>query len=152
MIPDLENPHSSPWPVLPKGIHQASIAEIERCFTQNQRRRQLFNGLMRALKALKLAGCRAVYLDGSYVTEKPEPGDYDACWDPTGVNPKKLDPVFLDFTNSRKSQKQKYGGEFFPFGAQAAPGQAFLDFFQNDRHTGQRKGILLIDLTCEPLT
>lgn len=103
------------------------------------------------MKALHKAGCRTVYVDGSFVTDKPAPGDYDICWDPAGVNPALLDPVFLDFDNSRKNQKSVYGGEFFPFNFQVEPGKTFLDFFQNDRHTGQPKGILLVDLTCEPL-
>ncbi|GEN29621.1 hypothetical protein HVA01_32670 [Halovibrio variabilis] len=120
-------------------------------FATNAIRRQLFDGLLSAFTALRDAGCRTIYLDGSYVTAKPHPGDYDVCWDPTGVIHEKIDPVFLDFSNKRKNQKLKYGGEFFPFGFQAAPGKTFLEFFQNDRFTGHSKGILSIDLTCDPL-
>jgi hypothetical protein len=151
MIPALVNPHSSPWPVLPVGIHPATLEEIERVFVFNQRRRNLFVGLLRAMSALRKAGCRTVYVDGSFVTSKPEPGDYDICWDPDGVSHSLLDPVFLDFGNKRQSQKSAYGGEFFPFNFQVEPGKTFLNFFQNDRHTGQPKGIISVDLTCEPL-
>jgi hypothetical protein len=151
MIPTLENPHLSPWPVLPAGIHPATLEEVESVFASNAKRRRLFAGFRHACKALREAGCTTVFLDGSFVTAKPNPGDYDACWDPNGVDPNRLDPVFLDFDNARRSQKLKYGGEFFPFGWQAEPGKTFLTFFQNDRFTGQAKGILTIDLTCEPL-
>ena len=27
------------------------------------------------------AGVEVLYLNGSFVTAKPDPGDYDACWD-----------------------------------------------------------------------
>lgn len=151
MIPSLVNPNQSPWPVLPAGIHVATMAEVEQVFATNPTRRQLFEGMRAAFVALRAAGCRKVYLDGSYVTAKPQPGDYDVCWDPVGVTREKIDPVFLDFSDKRKNQKLKYRGEFFPFSAEAEPGKTYLEFFQNDRFTGHSKGILSIDLTCEPL-
>lgn len=149
MIPDLDNLGASPWKALPPGIHSASLAEIEIAFATTPHRRKLFAGLVAAAESLAKAGCQSLYLDGSYVTGKPTPGDYDACWEPTGVNPTLLDPVFLDFSNKRQNQKNKYEGEFFPFGIQAAPGISFMDFFQTDRFTGLRKGIVLIDLRRE---
>ena len=36
-----------------------------------------------------------VYVDGSFVTEKETPGDFDACWEMDGIDPIKLDPIFL---------------------------------------------------------
>ena len=149
MIPDLINLDGSPWPVLPPGVHAASLDEVRNVFGTNQRRRELCEGLEGAAQALHIAGCKALLLDGSFVTGKPIPGDYDALWDPTGVSPHKLDPVFLDFENSRASQKTKFGGEFFPFGLEAAPGVAFILFFQTDRFSGKQKGILIIDLEKE---
>lgn len=67
-----------------------------------------------ALAALNRAGCSRVYIDGSFVTVKREPGDYDACWDIDGVNVEALDSVFLDFSKGRAAQKRKYFGEFSP--------------------------------------
>ena len=46
-----------------------------------------------ALEVLHRAGCSKVYIDGSFVTVKLEPGDYDACWDIDGVNVEALDSV-----------------------------------------------------------
>lgn len=88
-----------------------------------------------------------LYLDGSYVTAKPNPGDYDACWEPAYVDASLLDPVFLDFTNRRAAQKQKYYGEYFISIAQAdATGRTFLDFFQIEKDSGEAKGIIGINL------
>jgi hypothetical protein len=149
MIPSLDDLGPSPWKVLPPGIHSASLADVETAFATTPHRRELFAGLVEAAEKLAVAGCQFLYLDGSYVTGKPCPGDYDACWDPTGINPALLDPVFLDFSNKRQNQKIKFKGEFFPFGAAASPGKSFIDFFQTDRYTGLRKGIVLIDLRNE---
>ena len=135
---------------LPEGVHQAEMNEIEKRFSYNPRRLWLFGGLKRAMADLGTAGCQMLYLDGSFVTDKEFPGDFDACWDPKGVIIAKLDPVFLDFSNRRAAQKAKYFGEFFPAQATAnatAPFYTFLKFFQMDTTTGIRKGIIGIKIT-----
>jgi hypothetical protein len=133
---------------LPPGIHDAILEEVRDTYATNLRRRTLFKGLSQACKSLKSAGCSVIYLDGSYVTEKTIPGDYDVCWDPEGVDTGKLDPVFLDFKNNRAAQKSKYGGEFFPSSAKSLPGNewTFVKFFQKDKETGADKGIIRIHL------
>jgi hypothetical protein len=150
MIPALVGIPGSPWSVLPPGVHAATLAEVERTFTYNPRRRALFAGLVLAASHLSLVGCRRMLLDGSYVSAKPVPGDYDACWDPDGVNFEKLDAVFDDFDNGRANQKARFGGEFFPSTViETASGAAFADFFQIDRFTGMKKGILSIALATD---
>ena len=104
-------------------------------------------GLKAAMDSLRDAGCRTVYVDGSFVTGKEIPGDFDACWEMEGVDPVILDPVLLTFDNGRAAQKAKYMGELFPASHIADDdGFSFLDFFQTDRETGRRKGIVAIDL------
>lgn len=133
---------------LPPGVHECTWDEFSRRFGWNEHRRRLLGGLRRALEALKVAGCRRVYIDGSYVTAKELPNDYDACWDLSGVDDALLDPVLLEFDNRRLAQKTKYFGEMFPAQWQADPstGQAYLDFFQTDRNTGEAKGIVALDV------
>jgi hypothetical protein len=143
MIPDYNRDSKAPWPLLPPGVWDASIEEIEDRFAINAKRILLFNGLRHALENLFNAGCKQVFLDGSYVTEKPIPGDYELCWDSTGVNPAVLDPVMLVFSNGRAAQKQKYLGEFFPVSwIEGGSGKPFLEFFQIDKHSGEAKGII----------
>lgn len=149
MIPDLITQPNSPWKILPPGIHVASLSDVEATFAYNTKRRQLYLGLMDASHSLYSAGCKTVYIDGSFVTGKPIPGDFDACWDPTGVDVNKLDPVFLDFADGRRNQKLRFMGELFPFNAYAEPGRIFLDFFQVEKHSGGKKGVVAIDLTKE---
>ena len=132
---------------LPPGIHHAGWQEIVDRFGATAKRRQLLQGLKLALESLRVAGCAIVFLNGSFVTAKAEPGDFDACWEIEGVDVDRLDSVLLQFDNRRVAQKAKYGGELFPSLAKADPfGTRFLEFFQRDRLTGNAKGILAIDL------
>lgn len=86
-------------------------------------------------------------MEGSFVSEKELPGDFDACWEMSGVDPGLLDPVLLDFSDRRAAQKARFGGELFPAQAAAEPtGTVFLDYFQRDRRTGDPKGIIALDL------
>jgi uncharacterized protein DUF6932 len=64
---------------LPEGIHDATWDEIVEGFGTNERRRELLEGLQRALDSLRAAGCRRAYVDGSFVTANEEPNDFDAC-------------------------------------------------------------------------
>lgn len=145
MIPEFVDIGAS-WMVLPPGIHTATLREVENRFASGERRRDLFAGFAKAYRSLEMAGCLIVYLDGSFVTEKPNPGDYDACWDPTGVDPAKIDPVLFEFKDNRRDQKTKYGGEFFPSSALADGHAFFVDYFQKDKETGRRKGIIALHL------
>jgi hypothetical protein len=106
------------------------------------------DGLEAALNSLAGAGCRAVYIDGSFVTKKLIPNDYDLCWSIADVEPERLDPVLLDFSLSgRLAMKAKYRGDLFPAEIpEGASGKAFLDFFQTDKITGKPKGIVLVEL------
>lgn len=152
MIPALVPLLGSPWTILPPGAHAASLEDVAAAFATNAWRRELFDGLVLACGKLRSAGCSGIYLDGSYVTGKPKPGDFDACWDPGGVDPAQLDPVFLEFANGRAAQKAAFKGEFFPSSMMCMDvGQAFVDFFQLDRFTGKQKGIIAISLSADPL-
>jgi hypothetical protein len=132
---------------LPRGVHLATWREIEDRLSFSPRRRQLLAGFRRACEGLREAGCRLVYLDGSFVTRKEDPGDFDACWDVQNVDDEKLDPVFWDFSRGRAAQKQRFLGEFFPAHLpEGATGRAFVDFFQVNKLTGKPKGILAIRL------
>jgi hypothetical protein len=132
---------------LPEGIHEASWEEIVDRYGTTDGRRALLEGLQQALESLRGAGCRRLYIDGSFVTAKDEPADFDACWEAAGVDPDLLDPVLLTFANRRAAQKERFGGELFPADWEADPhGTRFLDYFQQDSVTGERKGIVALDL------
>ena len=107
-------------------------------------------GLKTALDSLKIAGCQTVYIDGSFVTTKEVPNDFDVCWEVGGVDPYLLDPVLLMFDAGRAAQKAKYCGELLPNGIEGDTGLTFLEFFQVDKETGNPKGIVALDLRRLP--
>jgi hypothetical protein len=128
-------------------MHKADWKEVEAALGGSAWRVALLLGLREALGLLSEAGCRTAYLDGSFVTAKKDPGDFDVCWEARGVKPDLLDPVFFDFSANRRAQKERFGGELFPTEATAdSAGTGFLDYFQRDRRTDQPKGILELSL------
>ena len=145
MIPEFDE-HGN----LPPGIHHATWSEIVTRYATSVRRRELLDGLLDALRSLKGARCATAYLDGSLVTSKDHPGDFDACWESDGVILNRLDPELLTFSDGRAAQKARYGGELYPAELPAdADGTTYLDFFQRDR-LKQQKGIIALDLTGLP--
>ena len=135
---------------LPPGIHEATWAELTARYGSTPRRLGLLAGLKAALDALRAAGCTRAHVDGSFVSRKAEPGDFDACWETDGVDLDALDPVLLTFADRRRAQKQRYGGELFPADFDAdgprSTGTTFLRFFQRDRDTGDAKGVIALNL------
>lgn len=136
---------------LPPGVHEATWDEFLARYGYTPHRLALLAGLKLALDALRVAGCRRVYVDGSFVTAREVPGDFDGCWDVDGVDLGRLDPVLLTFANRRAAQKAKFRGELFPAVAAADRfGTRFLEFFQRDKLIGESKGIVAIDLEGLP--
>lgn len=136
--------------LLPPGIHWATWNEIIERFGYTQHRKRLLSGLKNALIALKEVGCKFAYLDGSFVTFKLIPNDFDACWEADGVNLIELErkePILLQFSNGRVAQKSKFMGELFLIENNNINNElTFLEFFQIDKETGKRKGIVGINL------
>ncbi len=133
---------------LPQGIHWAEWTEFKARFGINFSRRRLIQGLELAMTELKKAGCQTIYINGSFVTDKPIPNDFDACWEREGVDIDYLRenaPYLLRFFDSRM-QKAKYKGEIYPSDQPVDEVIITLDFFQQDRN-GHPKGIIAIDLT-----
>ena len=134
---------------LPPGVHEALWSDVAARFAGNAHRVRLMVGLLSACRNLAAAGCRELLLNGSFVTAKSLPGDYDGAWETAGVDPDRLDPVLLDFSNRRAAMKEKYLGDLFPASALAAPGVLYRDFFKRDR-SGVEKGVVLIALEGLP--
>jgi hypothetical protein len=137
MIPEFDSNGN-----LPPGIHAATLAQIRQRYANTPLRKYLFSGLVNLAKSLKASGCRTLYVDGSYITNKTEPGDLDAVWEYEGVD-NTIDPLLRKGWDL-KAIKRKYGGDVFC----RMPDLLDVDhveFFQTDR-MGQSKGIIKIDL------
>jgi len=140
-------PGFQPDGLLPPGLHPATWDEFSQRYGWTEHRHRLLAGIKRALAALKAAGCKRVYIDGSFVTAKKVPNDFDGLWEIAGVNPDLLDPVLKNFNGKREAQKAKYLGELFPLITNpVAMGRTWMEFFQTDRASGKPKGIIVIDI------
>lgn len=131
---------------LPPGIHWANWDEIVITFGSNQHRLSLLVGMKSALNNLYVAGCRTVYIDGSFVTSKTYPEDFDCCWDTTDVQGDLLELTLMDLSNQRAAQKEMYGGELIPYSPGEDLKKGILQWFQTDKVTGDCKGIVGLSL------
>lgn len=142
MIPELTR-----LGILPPGVHGTTWSELSQRFGNNGQRKSILAGIRQAATVLTKAGCRRLWIDGSFVSSKAKPKDWDGCWDPFGVASSLLDPDFLDFSKAgRARMKTKYMADLFPASLpEGNTGLAFLNFFQQDR-SGDPKGLVTLDL------
>lgn len=111
-------------------------------FGWNQHRRNLLDGLAVALQDLRRIRCKRAWLDGSFVTNKNYPNDFDLCWDMDDVDWDNLAAPLEDLKPPRQKQKAIYLGDVIPNVVESSSGQPFLDFFQEDTQTGRIRGIV----------
>lgn len=135
---------------LPEGIHTLTWDEFKEQFGFSPRRKVLMQGLFAVIQILKECGCDAIYIDGSFVTDKLEPDDWDACFKGSMEAIYKLDnrdtDLVLDDIRKRDRQKEKYFGELYPPYIIAEKEMCYLDFFQCIKGSRNKKGIIKIML------
>ena len=132
-------------------MHEATWEELATRYGTTPHGASLLAGLKRALDSLRDAGCGRAYVDGSFATAREERADVDVCWEESNVDPLLLDPALMDFSERRRAQKERFGGELFPTTMSPGPGCAdLLDCFQHERATNAPKGIVAIDLKDLP--
>jgi len=138
---------------LPPGDHQASLEEIAKRLGFTPRRRWLLKGLRAAVEAFWMAGVEEVYIDGSFCTEKPDPGDIDGYWvEPDSEVYERIDPYWIDLRPMLVQPVRKWkwrmwadhGVEFFIHPAmQATAEEKFPQFFRHDRE-GRPRGVIQV--------
>lgn len=145
MIPDFMDDG-----LLPPGVHEATLEELREKLGFSRKRRTLIDGLERALELMSGCGVRRVYIDGSFVTDKPRPNDIDGCYDvEPGMALSHMAPIWPLTHQNRVRSREMYGMEFFPADVvEAGSGQPFLRFFQQDRE-GNPKGVVAMELRSE---
>ena len=141
--------------VLEPGDHEAdSWDEIERKLGKSPERKELLVGLKKILIHLKEAGCKKVILNGSFVTMKERPRDFDLCWEIEDVEEDLLDPILLDVYMQREEIKKKYQGDIYPSTALGSvnPMRVIEDFFRINKGSdgAKKKGLIVIHLQQFP--
>ena len=131
---------------LPPGRHLATWNEIVDRFSTNPHRTALSRMLFEALRMLSKAGCRQVWINGSYVTDKERPGDVDVLYDAWALRPNELDQLFRSETAATRADRNKiYGGDYFPVYDDELDG-ALISHFETDR-SDIPKGIVQLSLS-----
>lgn len=133
--------------VLPVGVHDATLAEVEARFTSRgniDRRTELFKRFRSYLSDLRLTGLvLVVYVDGSFTTSKPAPTDIDlvievpAGYDLAGDFPHYHQQVLRA---ERVRRVWKFDVLVAPTGTEDLRGH--LETFQTDSRSGLAKGII----------
>ena len=128
---------------LPPGRHSASWSEVVERFATNAHRTELLGFLENALQLLRQAGCRQVWLNGSFTTDAAQPHDVDVAWDAYGVRPKDLHPLFRSNTSEIRAERSKvFGGDYVAVFEDDA---SVIRFYETDR-SDVPKGIVAINL------
>src|SRR6516162_3295011 len=107
MIPDLTREGQ-----LPSGIHDTTMGELRRRFgSANAARVRLMKGVSAVVGRARRAGAKALYINGSFVTDKKDPGDWDALLVfPVGYNASSEDSLVLA---DRERMKMEHDADLF---------------------------------------
>jgi hypothetical protein len=129
---------------LPEGLHEASEEEVVARFGQSTSRREYLLGrLRRWLELARAVGAQRFFINGSFVTDKVEPGDVDAVvWLPEDWDAQ-LGAVRPGAIELWKMIKTRQPEELFA-ARDAWEWTAWLEFFSSIRNSTRRKGVIEI--------
>lgn len=106
--------------LLPPGRHRLTLAELRNLtvtpFSDSGHRDKMFLRLEAWILAINRFGVHGtIWVDGSFLTQKPNPGDIDCVlWNPTTVNPlSPTDEASLLRLVSQPLAKSSYGLDFY---------------------------------------
>ncbi|KAA6345245.1 hypothetical protein EZS27_007175 [termite gut metagenome] len=132
---------------LPEGIYETTFEEIKERLGFSNRRNRLLIGMKELMDVCKQLRCNVFYLDGSFVSEKLRPSDYDACWDTTSIH---RELVLKAASESiLAALEEEYGGEIYYARDKSFrnPSITILEDFQLCKENPAiKKGILKINL------
>ena len=142
MIPDFREDG-----YLPEGLHLATAAEITFRFgTATPRRRRLAVRLRRWIELSRSVAAKRLFVDGSFVTAKPEPDDIDAVvWLGDDfvdrVNRGDVAAIELEMMLVTRQPEEIFAAE------DRRDWDDWVEFFSRTREAdGRRKGVVEVEL------
>ena len=142
MIPDFRDDG-----YLPEGLYVATEAEVTFRFgSHTPRRKRLALRLRRWIDLARAVSARRLFVDGSFVTAKPEPNDVDAVvWLPPDfvarVSNGNLEAMELETMLLTRRPEEIFAAE------DRRDWDDWLEFFSRTREPdGRRKGVVEIEL------
>lgn len=134
---------------LAAGIHTATWAEFVARFGGTPRRVAILARVAPAIYHLAACGCPSILVGGSFVTQKPNPGDIDFVWAVRGVDMDAVHPAFTAVAGAN-AVKAQFGADIFPSDwIEEASGEPFFVFFQHTS-TDEPTGAVAVDLSTLP--
>lgn len=138
--------------VLPPGVHLCTMDEIKERFARfrtSDRRARLYSQLVEYVgKAGDVSAVLALIIDGSFVTDKAEPGDIDliAIVSAALLEERSLSPQVYNVLSKRRVKK-KFDFDLFVVRDGSEELQKQVEFFSQVRgRSGAQKGLLRVDL------
>ena len=132
---------------LPEGLYGASEEEVSACFGQSTPRREYLMGRLRCwLELARAVKARRLFINGSFVTDKTEPGDVDAVvWLPDNFpeqvnigNPEAIELQTMLRTREPEELFLVYSQEMW---------EGWVEFFSQTREAdGRLKGVVEVRL------
>lgn len=110
MIPDLDE-----MGLLPPGVWDCSLSEVQAAFCTNPHRSTLWKGLQGFIaNEVAAIGSVALWIDGSFTRRKDIPADIDVVLDLTNLNEAEAFPIMLSLWQRRSNLKAAYHVDAWP--------------------------------------
>jgi hypothetical protein len=132
---------------LPPGDHSASWAEVVGRFGGNSTRTAFCNRLLRFLRQAKRCGFLRVYLFGSFISAKDEPGDVDLLWVHTqNIDIDRLSRECRDLLNY-ETMKARENWDMWCCSDDPFVVNYLMDVWRRDKAAEQKpRGVIILDL------
>jgi hypothetical protein len=146
--------------ILPTGIHDCDLSEIESVFVYNNRRQFIWQSLTSYFSQIKsVSDIDIICIDGSFVTNKEEPNDVDIVVEFSDYGRLRDLSMSIPDLFMRQIVREKFGIDLLPFFHYPLSDKNDIrEFFQLLRpqeaidrgvSAGTKKGILRISLANE---
>jgi hypothetical protein len=84
---------------------ELTLEEFIQLFGTNPSRKEKIKNALRFFRIFSSCGCSSVYIAGSFISTKKNPGDIDLCFDTTDIDNKKLKKEFPEFFGPNRFNK-----------------------------------------------
>lgn len=105
-----------PCGLLPRGVFDCTLDEVASAYTWSPRRHEIWGGFGEFLEWLKShPAVPRLYLDGSFIGDKPHPGDIDVVLDLDGTDQATFGHWLFVFATQREHLKAHFLVDFWVY-------------------------------------
>lgn len=130
---------------LPDGDHEATWQEVQDRFGEGETRRRLCQRMSACILQARACGFRGVYLFGSFISSKADPGDIDLLWIYRAGSMETMSPPCRDLLNYGK-MKADFGWDMFCCTDDPDVVEYLLSGWRKNKSKTKQRGLIKIDL------